>query len=129
METSPWNGQILSVNVALALSLSFVLSNMASLARYFSWHLKGELDVQLGFFFVVFVVGEFLYRKDRKALYAVVACYFVATVSVILLESTPADAGLSQSPDGERPKAVGVTNGNQSSADEHHHRIRPADLP
>lgn len=71
----------------LILTLSFTLTNMAALARSYSWHLSGDILPQLTIWLIAITACAILYRLDRTALRGI-CCLFLITSSAHTLWST-----------------------------------------
>ena len=68
-----------TVTMMLGVGLTFMLFNMATLARSNAWHEVGDPLVQLGMLALIVVVGVALYRRKRAGTYLLAALYFGVT--------------------------------------------------
>ena len=63
----------------MGMALTFTITNMASLTAYSNWFERGELKIQLGLFFSIFLGGWLLYNVVGKRFTRfVLTLYFVA---------------------------------------------------
>lgn len=69
-----------SASMLMFLALSYVLLNMAAMARANHWHQTGDLLSQLLLLAGVLLVCCLIYRSDGRALRVVSICFFATTV-------------------------------------------------
>lgn len=78
----------------MGMALTFTITNMASLTAYSKWFERGELKIQLGLFFSIFLVGLLLYNfVGKRFTRFVLTLYFVANSvnSLSFFDKTDAD--------------------------------------